>query len=192
LDHPIPAEDSAFLAVGLLGECGCHTSLPQTPSGLPRSTLTRTNRGGRLFYRGSDGCPFALLRRSRRLLQVLTPALAPTSPIQPFAVTWVNAASSKIHSHSPVRSSPGPVATFRLAATSGFIPRFGPRRYQQRPEESGMGLDTSPEVPFTRRVQLRVARRVREARHRTSLPSEPCLRLSPHTAQATADSTKPS
>ena len=33
-------------------------------------------------------------------------------------------------------------------------------------------------------MRLRVARRVREGCHHSSLPSEPCVRLSPHTAQA--------
>src|ERR1700730_13180098 len=42
---PFPLGVSVFLAVGLL--------VSQTPSGLPRSTPARSDRGGRLLYCGS-------------------------------------------------------------------------------------------------------------------------------------------
>ncbi len=97
---PFPLRGSAFLTVGLLAiSTSCQTSL-----GLLCSACVRHNRRGCLLYCG-DWVSIPVIRR-------------PTGTIIPFIIvvavsmTRRHAASSKVHLHSSVRFSPGPVASF--------------------------------------------------------------------------------
>lgn len=104
LGHPVPPRASAPLTIGLPG-------LPaRTPTGFPRSTHARHDRGGppstprpAVFTR-----PAAILR-SPLAASTSGQALPPGSFIPPLRAHF-HEASTGVYSRSPVRSSPRPVA----------------------------------------------------------------------------------
>jgi hypothetical protein len=95
-----------------LGLCASLTvglpSPPRTPSGLPRCPRARSDRDGCPLYSG-DAVPTRPAQASR-------PSLAASQRPTPvprccfhLPRAWDNGASSRVHSRSPVRSSPLPV-----------------------------------------------------------------------------------
>jgi hypothetical protein len=62
----------------------------------------------------------------------------------PPSQAWHNGASSRVHSRSPVRSSPLPVAPGWNGSPWAFPPGFTPRRYRRRMPEWGQASGTCP------------------------------------------------
>ena len=82
------------------------SSAARTPTGFPRSTRARHDRGGRPLYPGDGGVlPADRLVSSRRLPLPSGQSLHPAGHI-PSAGLERDEASSGVHSRSPVRSSP--------------------------------------------------------------------------------------
>lgn len=83
LGHPLPARD-----LGL--PCGRLTGQSRTPTGLPRSTHPRCDRGGRPLYPDNDGVPTAGVSFPDRRLAAFqrpgcsTPLLIPSNGAQPY------------------------------------------------------------------------------------------------------------
>jgi hypothetical protein len=67
-----------------------------------------------------------------------------TRVLPPPPQAWNNEASSRVHSRSPVRSSPLPVAPGRNGNPWASPPGFTPRRYQRRMPEWGQASGTCP------------------------------------------------
>jgi hypothetical protein len=65
--------------------------------------------------------------------------------LPPPPQAWDNGASSRVHSRSPVRSSPLPVAPGWNGSPSALPPGFTPRRYQRRMPKWGQASGTCPE-----------------------------------------------
>jgi hypothetical protein len=136
----------------------------------PRSTHTRHDRGGRLLYpeaRGvhttGDGSPAAACRLHQR------PGPTTRVPI-PSSQAHDHEASSEVHSRSPVRSSPRPVAppdgtgALRLLPRAPHPQQTGPtRRTSKRGPISNTDQELrtrhtrSPICAFTRHARPRVA-----------------------------------
>ena len=101
LGHPAPAG-------ALRLPHGQPTESPRTPSGLPRCPRARSDRGGCPLYSGG-----AVPTRPAQALQPSLAASQRPTPVPRYCFhlprAWDNGASSRVHSRSPVRSSPMPV-----------------------------------------------------------------------------------
>jgi hypothetical protein len=101
LGHPAPAG-------ALRLPHGQPTESPRTPSGLPRCPRARSDRGGCPLYSGG-----AVPTRPAQALQPSLAASQRRTPVPRYCFhlprAWDNGASSRVHSRSPVRSSPMPV-----------------------------------------------------------------------------------
>ena len=75
------------------------------------------------------------------------PAAHPcTQVLPPPSWAWDNEASSRVHSRSPVRSSPLPVTPGWNGSPWASPPGFTPRRYQRRMPKWGRALGHLPEI----------------------------------------------
>jgi hypothetical protein len=75
------------------------------------------------------------------------PAAHPyTQVLLPPSRAWDNGASSRVHSRSPVRSSPLPVAPGWNRSPWASPPGFTPRRYQRRMPKRGRALGHLPGI----------------------------------------------
>src|ERR1700730_2417809 len=111
-----PPRNSAPLTIGL------PAPKSRTPTGFPRSTHTRYDRGGRPLYPETSGVratglwpPVAACRHCQRPGPI-------TRVLHPSSRASNNEASSRVHSHSPVRSSPRPVAPPDGTGVLGLLP----------------------------------------------------------------------
>ena len=102
LGRPVPARDSAFLTVGLPAR---QQLSGRTPTGFPRSTRTRYDRGGCPLYPGTAVLPRPTPNPRPAPAASQRPVLHPAADI-PSAGARRNEASTGVHSRSPVRSSP--------------------------------------------------------------------------------------
>ena len=100
LGHPVPAGGSAFLTVG-------PPALPgRIPSGFPRSAQLSSDRGGCPLYPGDGGVlPAGGSLSGRHLPLPCGQSLHPAGAFR-LAGPKRDEASSRVHSRSPVRSSP--------------------------------------------------------------------------------------
>ncbi len=106
LGHPVPPRDSAPLTIGLPGQTA------RTPTGFPRSTHTRHDRIGCPLYPETSGVhPTGRARLTVAACRPL-PAARSYHPGHSSRLPGAenDEASSRVHSRSPVRSSPRPVA----------------------------------------------------------------------------------
>jgi hypothetical protein len=115
-----PPRDYAPLTIGL------PNLTARTPTGFPRSTHTRHDRVGRPLNPGTSGVhttgenarpPLAASSSGQVLTQVFDPS------------SWArrDEASSRVHSRSPVRSSPRPAPPDGTGAPWASSPGFAPR-----------------------------------------------------------------
>jgi hypothetical protein len=127
----------AFLTVG-------PPSPPRTPSGLPRCPRARSDRDGCPLYSGGavPTRPAQAIRPSLAASQRPTPG--PRCCFPPSRA-WHNAASSRVHSRSPVRSSPLPVTPGWNGSPWASPLGFTPRRYQRRMPKWDGHSGTCPE-----------------------------------------------
>ena len=138
LGHPAPAG-------ALRLPHGRPTESPRTPSGLPRCPRARSDR---------DGCPlYSGGAVPTRPSQAIRPSLAASQRPTPvprccfhLPRAWDNGASSRVHSRSPVRSSPLPVAPGWTGSPWASPPGFTPRRYQRRMPKWGRALGHLPGI----------------------------------------------
>jgi hypothetical protein len=131
-----PPRDSAPLTIGL-------PARRPDPTGFPRSTHTRYDRGGRPLYPETSGVrttglwpPVAACRRCQRPGPI-------TRVLDPPSRASNNEASSRVHSHSPVRSSPRPVAPRTERGSLGFFPELRTPTGRTRRRTSGRGSVTN-------------------------------------------------
>lgn len=169
-----PPRDSAPLTIGLPGP------KVRTPTGIPRSTHTRLDRVGRPLYPGSSGVHTTDGNaRSRHAASSsgLTQVFDPSS--------WArhNEASPRIHSRSPVRTSPRPVIPpdgtgAPWASSLGFAPRTG--RTCRRTPEGGPVPNTDPEL---------TVRHSRPSSARSTMRATSCRTFPPPLSERSAPST---
>jgi hypothetical protein len=112
---------------------------------LPRCPRARSDR---------DGCPlYSGGAVPTRPAQAIRPSLAASqrpTPIPRCCLhlprAWDNGASSRVHSRSPVRSSPLPVTPGWSGSPWASAPGFTPRRYQRRMPKWGRALGHLPGI----------------------------------------------
>jgi hypothetical protein len=157
LDHPVPAGEFGLPCGRLTDRMGL--PFQQTPSGLPRSTPARTNRGGRLLYCGS-----LVSSRFRNAKKRLTGNWIVTCLCSNIADS---AGCGDPHLRSLSEDSlvfarpvfPWPdYRRIRLAESWALIRASHPAVTSDAWRIRGWALDTSPEILFTRKVRPRVAR----------------------------------
>ena len=109
------------------------------PTGFPRSTHTRYDRGGRPLYPEASGVHTTGVLVSGRRLPPL-PAARPYHPgPHPVFPGFDDEASSGVHSRSPVRSSPRPVAPPDGTGALGLLPELRTPTGRTRRRTSGRG-----------------------------------------------------
>jgi hypothetical protein len=154
LDHPFPAAEFGLPCGRLTGRMsfarrhsirphrGYYVPHPREPTGL-----------GVPFTAGA-WCPISRRRRTDRRSQLSLAAELPLLRHHRFSRLRrpiANAASSGIHSHSPVRSSPCPVPPCSAGSYVRLHPSLHTPPLPATHGRIGEGaLDTSPEILFTR------------------------------------------
>lgn len=126
LGHRFPLRCCALLASGL--------PAGRTSSGFPRSATTRIDRGGCPLYRGSQVSFGPRVSGGDPAESPLPSAPAPSSPRQPLRRPMNHAASSRVHSRSPVRSPPG----LTPPSAGSSLGRYHPLQTISLPTGSGM------------------------------------------------------
>jgi hypothetical protein len=111
-----PPRSSAPLTIGLPGP------KTRTPTGLPRSACARHGRGGRPLYPETSGVRTTGLWPPIAACRLLQRPGPPTRFPIPSARASNNEASSRVHSRSPVRPSPRPVAPPDGTEALGLLP----------------------------------------------------------------------
>ena len=137
LDHPVPLEISAFLTVGLPRRSTRRLG-PQP--GFPRSTRVRYDRGGCPLYPGAVVSTRAT--RNEPLGTRRFPTASPTALLrQPIdRASAVTRHQPRVHSRSPVRSSPRPW----LPGWNGGPPAFPRAPHPAVTSNARRGGDRSP------------------------------------------------
>jgi hypothetical protein len=166
LDLHVPAVDLSLPSE----DRRAYWTLVQTTTGLPRFAPVRYDRGGCFLYSGV----LVSLHRTGGFPCHLDPS-SPSKPSIP--ATFFDEASSEVHLRSPVRPSPRPA---RLDGSGS--PWASPLCCRMLRYLALAGVRDSPGHWLEHDHESRSLKLVR---HRVATsPSEPCLRLSPHTAQA--------
>jgi hypothetical protein len=107
-----------------------------------RVSTFRTNqidRGGCLLYPGKRWCPPGRLTVTDQHSSLRSGQSLNLNPAEGFRLAGLTLTrhQTEVHSRSPVRSSPCPVAPGRNGNPWASPPSFTPRRYQQRMSERG-------------------------------------------------------
>jgi hypothetical protein len=165
LGHPVPPRNSAPLTIGLP-----EPRKALDPTGFPRSTHTRYGRSGRPLYPEASG---VLTTGSHSPVAACRPCQRPgpiTQVFVPSSRVRNNEASSGVHSRSPARPSPRPVAPPDGTGALRLLPWASHPNGQDPSTHAGRGsiLNTDPELrtrhdrppicELTRYARPRVAR----------------------------------
>src|SRR3954453_3794930 len=107
----------------------------------------RHGRSGRPLYPGDDGAHPAALRSTAgiRRFPTAVPDLGPV-PLPSPQTFKMTRHQPRVHSRSPARPSPSPVAPGRNEDPSAYTPGSAPRSYPHRTPGRGPAFEHGPEI----------------------------------------------